>query len=447
MGSIEGRLHIGLSLSLALLIGAAWWLGHDALHRSTEAHVLSRLRHDTEALLGKLRATRDGVLTPDCDGMMPIYSQPFSGHYFKVLSGDETIRSRSLWDQDIEAGPLTPGGVAQWHADGPNGQRLLVRGAGYRVGGSEVTLVLAEDLTPLLSALVRFERVFTLLAIGGLTLMLLIQRFIVRAGFRRLEPVYRDIEGLEHGTTSRLAEDTPAEILPLVRKLNRLLAVYDKRLSRSRNAAGNLAHALKGPLNLMIQQLSRPGDALDAQIRRRCREEIDRVRALIERELKRARIAGGGAPGAMLDPRADLPVLGDLLKRIYRDKPLEIHSRLDHEGTLPLDREDMLELIGTLLDNACKWSRGTVHCSLEVTRDGIRIRVEDDGPGCTEAEMTSIVERGVRLDEGIDGHGLGLSIARDIVDSYAGRLSIGRSESLGGFSAQVDLPTEIPATR
>ena len=438
--SLEARLQIGLGISLMVLIAAAWLLGHDALHRSTDAYVISRLQHDAEALLGTLRQTSPGALTPDCDGMTPIYGQPFSGHYFKIAGDGGPIRSRSLWDSDLDMPILAPGQVRHWHGDGPAGQQLLIRAAGYRIGERAITIAVAEDMTPLLSVLRHFQRLFAVLAIGGLLLMLLVQRLVLRRTFRLLTPAYRDIQALEHGSKQRITEEVPAEILPLVRKLNRLLATYDKRLTRSRNAAGNLAHALKAPLNLMLQQLDRADGGMDPEHRRRCREQVDRVQQLLARELKRARIAGGGSPGSIFEPDAELPVLKDVLTRLYQDKVLSLECDIDVPSPLVADREDMLELLGTLLDNACKWAEGRVRCRLMQGQGGLEVIIADDGPGCSDDELRLLGARGLRLDEAVDGHGLGLSIAREIVTLYGGSIAFGRSAELGGFEARLTLP-------
>ncbi|MCF7983038.1 MAG: sensor histidine kinase [Thiohalocapsa sp.] len=444
MHSLANRLHLGLAASLALLIAAAWALGHDALHRSTEAYVLSRLQHDAEALLGALGQDPDGLRQPVREDLMPIYGQPFSGHYFEVVIDDgATIVSRSLWDRDLDPPRIAPGDVQQWTMSGPGGQQLLVRGAGYELAGRRITIAVAEDLTPLVDVLHGFERLFAILAVSGLLLMLLIQRWIVQRTFRRLRPVYRDIDDLERGKKRQLTEDVPIEILPLVSKLNRLLEVYEKRLQRSRNAAGNLAHALKAPLNLMLQQLDRGESPLAREGRTICSQQVQRVRDLVERELKRARIAGSGSPGSVFDPAAELPALREVLLRMYAGKALSIDCRFDPRRPLNADREDMLELFGTLLDNACKWADGEVRCRMSESAGGVIISIEDDGPGCPEAEIAAIGTRGARLDERVAGHGLGLSIAREIVDLYQGTLSLGQSRALGGFEALVELPLRL----
>jgi signal transduction histidine kinase len=435
--SLANRLHLALGISLTLLIALAWWLGHYALHRSADAYVLHRLQHDAEALLGVIAVDPSGLET----GAMPIYSQPYSGHYF-ALRRDEgsVVRSRSLWSHDLPLPALRPGEVRTAEIAGPDGQRLMVRTAGYQLRGDTLVLAVAEDLLPLASVLRGFERWFAALAIVGLAAMLLLAQWLVRRTFHALDPVYRDIDALEHGTTDRITTAVPTEIRPLVDKLNGLLAVYAQRLTRSRNAAGNLAHALKGPLMLMLQQLDQAPGPMTPDSRGICRQQVERVRDLVERELKRARIAGGGTAGSLFEPAEELPVLRDLLLRMYADKDLRLDCRLKAVGALAADREDLLELFGTLLDNACKWAAAQVRCTMENSEAGIRIRVEDDGPGCDEDALARLGERGARLDESIAGHGLGLSIAREIVEQYGGTLRLGRSAELGGFAATVVLP-------
>ncbi|MBK5938781.1 sensor histidine kinase [Halochromatium roseum] len=480
MRSLEARLHLGLGISLALVITTSWWLGHAALHRSTEAYVLSRLQHDAEALLGSLSQTHAVLSSPSqpqirpqpqflphhqtkqqlrpqpLSGILgPIYQQPFSGHYYEVIGADGSRSlSRSLWDQQLAAESLPAGQIIDWETEGPLNQRLLVRSAGYRIGDATVTIAVAENLNPLLEELQVFEQLFAGLAIGGLLLMLFVQRLIVRRALRQLQPIYRDIDALERGTIDAITEAVPIEILPLVRKFNALLVVYGQRLQRSRNAAGNLAHALKTPLNLLLQQLERLDDPPDAAQRcigsqhqrciglrrQRCVEQVQRVQTLVERELKRARIAGGLRTGSTFDISADLPVLIELLERMYAHKGLNIRYDNALSTALTVDREDMLELLGNLLDNACKWANSEVHCRFEPSAADLRLWVEDDGPGCSEIELAAIGARGVRVDERVEGHGLGLSIVREILELYGGRLGLGRSPSLGGFRASVELP-------
>ena len=441
MRSLETRLQLGLAASLVVLIGAFWGFGHAALHRTADAFVLSRLAHDAEGLVGALSRNADGQLQLGQQRLTPVYHQPYSGHYLVIEKHDgQRIRSRSLWDQDLAGRPLAPGLTEHWRTVGPQQQRLLVLGGGYRLDNDDFSLAVAEDVTPLDHALVHSERLFAALALGGLILMLLVQRLVVRRAFATLIPVYRDIGRLESGETVALTEQVPSEILPLVRKLNRLLLLFAQRLERSRTAAGNLSHAIKGPLGLLRQQLLDPALSVDPQMREALIEQVERLHRLAERQLKRARLAGAGGAGLRFDPDEELPTLTRLLGRIHAPKVLDIQLDIRTSGPLDADREDMLELLGNLLDNACKWANGRVRCSLLTEGKALVFRVEDDGPGCSDAEIADITGRGVRLDEEVSGHGLGLAIAKEIVESYRGRIAFGRSSALGGLCAEVRLP-------
>jgi signal transduction histidine kinase len=207
-------------------------------------------------------------------------------------------------------------------------------------------------------------------------------------------------------------------------------------LERSRNSLGNLAHALKGPLNLLVQYLDQEPDASNNQ---QAKLQAERIRQLTERELKRARLAGQGNTTQRFDPRVELPVLVDVLARIHHKSPrcitLDIAPDISRFG----DREDMLELVGNLLDNACKWAQEHVRCQLSMVAGHVQMVVEDDGAGRTAAELQQMAERGVRLDESVEGHGLGLAICKDIVKLYGGTLEFGRSEVLGGLKVTVVL--------
>jgi signal transduction histidine kinase len=163
------------------------------------------------------------------------------------------------------------------------------------------------------------------------------------------------------------------------------------------------------------------------------------IRQLIESELKRARLAGRGSVGQRFDVDAELPALIGLLQQVYSDKQVDVRYNIGPGVELVHDRQDMLELIGNLLDNAVKWCRSVVILNLRSAK-GILIDVEDDGPGCTPAELGKLTGRGVRIDESVAGHGLGLSIVKDIVETYDGRLDLENSTRLGGLRASVYLP-------
>lgn len=436
MRSLEARLHFGLAITLALLLLVFWRVGYETLRGGTEALVRNRLQQDAEALIGLLASASDPAsLEP-----IPRYRQPYSGHYYVLLNptGDP-ILSRSLWDSELEVSPLAVGESAVWEASGPEGQRLLVWAHGYRDRGRDFTLAVAEDLAHLDEILAEFERRLALMGLIGFLVLVLVQHVTVFHAFLRLRPVYADIERLERGETDQLTEQVPDEILPLVRQFNRLLNTLAQRLERSRRGVADLAHALKSPLTLLRRLLEVPVPAAEVSHHDQIAEQVERMRHLMERELRRARLAGPGTPGRSFNPAEEMPVLVRLLKQMHPTRPLYIEWQAATEGLLAVDREDLLELLGVLLDNACKWAESRVLCTLAPAPRGMVVRVEDDGPGCLDEALDRIRRRGARLDEQVDGHGLGLSIASDIVKLYGGGLILGRSPHLGGFLAEAHL--------
>jgi signal transduction histidine kinase len=437
MNSLERRLQLGLGISLFVLMFLLWLAGHTSVRGLMEEFVVSRLEHDMESLLSSL-VIEPGPSRLRWRRINPIYSQPFSGHYYRVqIDGQTPMVSRSLWDYRLDLPQVKTGEKRRLTLPGPQGQSLLVLVHGYAKQGQSISLAVAEDMTPLHEQETEFRLLFALLALVGLVLLLLVQRLVLRYSFRSLEQVRQQLGQLGEGERQSLTEAVPREILPLVKEFNHLLALLSQRLERSRHALGNLAHALKGPLSLLVGYLE--SEDSSPQAREDARGHAERIRLLTERELKRARVAGRGGSTQRFDPRAELPDLLRVLKQIYQGKSLDIAWRVD-AAVLPFgDREDMLEMVGNLLDNGCKWAAAKVLCHVALDASVI-VEIEDDGPGLSPEALRQLSQRGVRLDETVEGHGLGLAIVRDIVTLYEGSLSFDRSQQLGGLRVRVSLP-------
>ena len=418
-------------LVLAVLLaitGAGAWIGREATIR----FVASRLEHDAEALIAALDTGQRVLARP----LPPVYSQPLSGHYFVVHFDDGTrLRSRSLWDADIDVAALAPGVAEHGFVAGPRGQRLIVWRSGYAKRGRTFTIGIAEDVAPLLTALRTF--LWSGIALAAITagLLLWVQKAVLRRGFRQLDEVRTDIRRLGRGETGQLRDAVPAEVRPLVRELNHLVTAWQGYLDRSRNAVGNLAHALKSPLQLLMQHGREHQDSVVT-------EQAARMHQLVERELRRARLAGRATAAQLFMPERDVDDLVTTVNTLYRDKALEIQTLVRAPASLPFDQEDMLELIGNLLDNAAKWAHRRILLAVVAAAGRVRISIEDDGPGAPPGTAGTLLERGMRLDEQVPGHGLGLAIASDIVRLYDGRITLATSATLGGFAAMVELPVE-----
>jgi len=440
LNSLERSLQAGLVVSLVFLMFVFWWAGSLTSRLLADSFVFSRLELDAGDLLTALDIPEYGFgrLKLGNTKLNPAYRLPHSGKYFIVrLEPEGDIASRSAWDQRFEIPQLAPGQQKRVHLAGTAGEPLLLWLGGFSKSGYVFTIGIAEDITPIRDRLSIFQWYFAGISLLLLIALLVVQHLIVSRSIRKLDKIHTDMNRLEHGLVVSLSEDVPSEIMPLVREFNRLLLRFDQRLRQSRNAVGNLAHSLKGPLNLLLR--SSEASTATPAINFAIQQNAERIRQLIESELKRARLAGRGAAGQLFDLDAELPALAGLLAQVYSDKDIDVRYRIGPNVELMHDRQDMLELIGNLLDNAVKWARSRVIVTVR-SAEGVLLDVDDDGPGCSEEELSRLTTRGVRLDESVAGHGLGLSIVKDIVEIYGGKLELGRSNRLGGLRASVYLP-------
>ncbi|WP_047305367.1 sensor histidine kinase [Pseudomonas fluorescens] len=435
MRSIQRRLSLGL-ITVMLVVGlvlaqTSLWLFEVGLQRYLEAG----LREDSESLLLALVRGPQG-LQLDERRLSPAYQRPFSGHYFRIDFADVHWRSRSLWDQELPQ--LQRAGLQSDLQLGPEGQRLLVLRSDYKRLGQSISISVAQDYTPVRESFQRMRQVGLGLGLAGLLLILLLQRMTVRRALRPLETAREQIAQLQQGQRSQLDAQVPLELEPLVAQINHLLAHTEDSLNRSRNALGNLGHALKTPLAVLLSLASGPKLEGHPEVRRVLLEQLQQVQQRLNRELNRARLAGDALPGVLFECDAELPGLLATLNMIH-GQHLDLSYQAPPGLRLPWDREDLLELLGNLLDNACKWADAQVRLSIEERPQGFCLRVEDDGPGIPEARRSEVFSRGARLDEQTHGHGLGLGIVRDIVEACGGTLSLGDSE-WGGLRVEIELP-------
>jgi signal transduction histidine kinase len=435
--SIQRSLTLGLVAILLLvsllLVQTSLWLFEAGLRRSLETD----LRQETEGLLIALVRGPDGFQL-DTGRLNPRYQRPFSGHYFRIDLPERSWRSRSLWDAE----PDWPGdsGLGAELVDGPQAQRLLTYNAEYRRDDQRISISVARDYTPILES-------FAQVRLGGLALVgmvllvcLLLQRYAVKLAMRPLERARQQIAQLQKGQRQQLDVQVPQELEPLVEQINHLLAHTDDTLKRSRHALGNLGHALKTPLAVLGSLTQREELTAHPTLQANLREQLAQIQQRVSRELGRARLAGDVLPGSFFECADELPALLDTLRMIHR-RELDLSYHIHDDCRLPWDREDMLELLGNLLDNACKWARSKVRLTIEKHAGGYLIRVEDDGPGIPSERLEAVMERGARLDEQAEGHGLGLGIVRDILSAWNSDLTLERS-ALGGLQASVRLSAQ-----
>ncbi|WP_422402739.1 sensor histidine kinase [Pseudomonas sp. GZD-209] len=435
MKSIQARLSLGL-VAVLVVVGLAFaqltlWLFEAGLQRYLE----TGLRKESENLLVALVRGPSG-LQLDERRISAAYQRPFSGYYFRIDFDQGTWRSRSLWDLDMPK-PAKPG-LDDGHELGPEGQQLLAYRGDYRRLGQDISISVAQDYSPVREGFRRMQQIGLGMGLVALLLVLVLQRITVTRSLRPLERARQQIAQLQQGQRSQLDAQVPSELQPLVDQINHLLNHTEDSLRRSRNALGNLGHALKTPLAVLLSLAASERLQALPEVRAQMREQLQQIQQRLARELNRARLAGDALPGAQFDCDAELPGLLATLAMIHGEGLL-LERDVPPGLLLPWDREDLLELLGNLLDNACKWADSEVRVGMAATTEGYKLWVDDDGPGIPEAQRLQVLERGSRLDEQVDGHGLGLGIVRDIVDAWGGRIALLDSPQ-GGLRVSIELP-------
>lgn len=439
MQSLQARLGLSLAISLVALSTLEWFVVSPAIRKLTDDYVTSRLRLDAASLLALVTITEDGTPLIDDARLEPLYQRILSGHYFQVITAEgKTAQSQSLWHEAFRVPSVSPGEVRRVQIEGPTGQQLLVFISGFEKQGHRLTLAIAENITPLKHEFGQFQNAYMVSSLLVLASLIAIQSLIVRLSFRPLHRVRNDISRLERGEISQIGELVPTEVLPLVQEMNRLLRVLEERLRRSRNALGNLAHALKTPLTLVMQLSEHEEMEKTPEIRAQLSKYTTILHHRLEREMRRARLAGGASTSQRLVLNDEIPPLVETVRNLYRDMDLDIVYCIPQQTVFRGDREDFLELLGNLLNNACQWARHKIAITVAHT-SRLYLTVEDDGPGCPSEVLQYLTQRGVRLDESMPGHGLGLAICKDIVQQYNGDILFGRSIQLGGFLVEVTL--------
>jgi signal transduction histidine kinase len=438
MTSLRSRLGVGLIASLVVMIGLLWLMVGESVKGLLEQQMASRLAHDGESLLGGMHFENGGAGALQERRIPGIYQQPYSGHYFQVEAGKQIMRSRSLWDEMLPVPDVDVGETKIGYITGPQQQPLLLWTRGFRKQGRVVRIAVAEDLLALKAGMRHFRWELAVWSLAMVLLLLVIQQYIVRRSLRPVAAVAAEIEQLEHGEISTLREQVPTEVRPLVQAINKLLQRQRQRLQRSREALGNLAHTIKTPLTLLQQLASEKLAEIDPATYAQLEHYSEQINERVSQSLRRAQLAGDALGAGRFDLQRDLPVLVDTLNRLHCGRRIGFRSRFNDITQLPLEQQDGIELLGNLLDNAWKWAASTVRLTVSGPAP-LTLLVEDDGPGVDAAVLRSLAQRGVRQDEKLPGHGIGLSIVKNLVEELGGEVAFSRSEILGGLQVKIRL--------
>ena len=444
MHSLSRRLLISVSLPLALFFGVMMWVLDSGFRALSDRSLHELLDAEMVSLIAAADPQPGGGYAPPPQSLEPRLASPHSGLYAQIRSGAHLWRSPSTVGLPSDFGPLLHGGERTFGYASFAHERVAIesRAIQFQEGASEAdtfTFSVAVSLSPYEEQLWGFRRELLGWFVGLMLLLLITLAALlnwVLAPVRRME---REIHAVEEGRSEKLHGGYPRELAGVADNLNALLLGERRRVSRYRDTLGNLAHSLKTPLAVMRASL--PDGAPAAPLA----GEIARMSGIIEHQLKRAAASGGALLGAAPVEIAQVAAeLRATLLRVYAGKDLALELQVAPGAAFIGDRGDLTEMLGNLMDNACKWCRSRVRLSAGPAGGGeprlrLKISIEDDGPGIAAADRPRVLERGVRADENVPGHGLGLAMVRDTVELYGGTLSIDAAP-LGGARFTLQLP-------
>ena len=384
----------------------------------------------------------------------PLFELPLSGWYWEIAPVDDPKAqkkaSRSLWDKKLpkledQGVELTSSGIRQGYVDGPEDQRLRMVERPVDLGADgKFRVSVAGDATEIYEETRTFDW-YLAGTFAALSIVLVLTTiFQVRFGLAPLKRISDAIADIRSGRAERLEGDFPVEIATLARETNALIDANRAIVERARTHVGNLAHAIKTPLSVIVNEAgSRSGDPLAAKVL----EQADVMRDQVAHHLERARIAARlTIVGTVTEVAPTIEALRRTMEKIHRDRGIAIDVEADATARFRGEKQDLEEMAGNLVDNACKWADSRVFIEVLVERQSatdvaprLRIIVDDDGRGLSAAERAQVSRRGQRLDETKPGSGLGLSIVVDLAALYGGSLTLGTAP-IGGLRAELVLP-------
>jgi signal transduction histidine kinase len=454
--SLRLRLLLATVLALLLALGLAGAL----LSRLFDEQVTRQFAQALTAQLDQLtaRLAVDAQGRPQIDAATlsdPRWARPYSGLYWQVDRVDGTavergvLRSRSLWDAvlTLPGDALADGELHRHVLPGPEGARLLALERTVALQGPAPSppwrLVVAADMAETGAARQHFNRVLAL-SLGALGLLLGLAAWAqVAVGLAPLRALQRGLLALHEGRSARLDGAVPAEVQPLVDGFNRVLDRNDEVVARARTQAGNLAHAIKTPLAALAQaaQAARRPGAEAAALAAQVDEQVALAQRQVDWHLRRARAAAAqGRPGLRAPVAEAAEGLLRVMRRVHAGRGLVLHA----DGIAPGlhvagEAQDLHEMLGNLVDNACQWARHEVRLNARAEGSRLRLEVDDDGPGIAATQRDAALARGGRLDESVPGSGLGLAIVQELAQLYGGELRL-EASPLGGLRAVLLLP-------
>jgi two-component system sensor histidine kinase PhoQ len=437
--SLNRRIILSATLVLVIFITLTAATLERAFVDSSESALRDTLTSQLYALMATAEVEKDKVTMPS-NQLDALLGLPVSGMYALITSKT----GKTLWQSSSVLGAKLPqpvtitSGTSEFNEISINGNNFYTFAYGVdwatENGSVALTFNIITDLRSFDKKIAEYRKTLWGWLVAMALLLLISQALILRWGLSPLRKVGHELNRIENGDQQQIQEKYPDEIERLTNNINILLEHERQQKTRYRNALGDLAHSLKTPLAVMQSGLSRieniPHDSLQ--------EQIERMNSIVEYQLQRAATAGTTSIGKAINVKSVIERIVESLNKVYRDKHLSVSIAIDEKLQFRGDEDDLMEVTGNLLDNAFKWANQGIEITAHSANSQLSITVSDDGPGITQDKVDELLLRGARADQTTAGHGIGLSIVKNIVQAYHGSLKIEKSQ-LGGAEVSVVL--------
>ena len=448
MNSLSARLLLTATIVLAAFLGLTGWTLDKAFRVSVQTAMKDRLQTQIYALIAASELGKDGIIRMTGTLAEARFSVPGSGLYAQISTqlGAQVWQSPSMVGLSIPFKPGLPRGANRFELVTTSTHAPVYAysfGLAWDVRGVQraYTFSVAEGLESTYAQISGFRRNLWGWLGGVALLLLLVQGIILRWGLSPLRRAADDLAAIEAGKATQLEGTYPKELRRLTTNLNALIRHEREHLERYRHTLDDLAHSLKTPLAILQGDVE--GDKSPQQLKASVQEQVDRMSQIVEYQLRRAASSGRTT---LVTPVSVEPAVRRLIKtlnKVHTDRKIIVSVAADPGALFYGDEGDLLELLGNIIDNAFKWCAFKINITVQTLpgerRSGLLLQIEDDGPGVPAHMKEKVLRRGVRADESIQGHGIGLAIVQDIARLYSGTLKIERS-ALGGALLSITLP-------
>ena len=445
--SLTNRLLTTASLALIIALSLIGVVMDRAFKEKTTHLVKERLEGYVFALISVIETTDENQLNVNDILPIPKLTQPVSGIYAQISSENFNWQSVSMFGVDLPKPENLNTGDTIFNAPLKYKDKdyfRMTRGLVFVTEAGEIPFVLSvtEDAKNYFRELAEFEETLWMWLLFTSIILLGIQGLIMNWSLRPLKRLTENLADLEKGKIDKVIDDYPQELAGLTTNLNRLLENERGNLDRQRKTLGDLAHSLKTPLAIIHSELETKSEANKALLK----EQVVNMNDIVEYQLKRAAVAGHRTFTVGIPVIDKLEQIIRTLNKVYRNKRVKTYLQVAPGAEFFGEHGDLMELLGNLLENAYKWCDQNVSVTIKTLtlvdrkRTGLIIEIADDGPGINKEKSQDLLERGVRGDEKVKGHGIGLSIVNDIVESYQGQIEIKFHDLLKGAHFIITLP-------